>query len=144
MNILDALREDHRKVIDLFTALEDTEADDADKRRRLFATLKDELTRHTQAEEQVFYSQLKKHERARDDTEEAIEEHHEVEQLLQRMEEMDVASEEWMESLGECREMVEHHVEEEEGRLFGEADEFFHDRLDRLGEQFEEQKGRMA
>lgn len=144
MNILDALREDHRKVIELFSELEETETGQKDDRRRLFSTLRDELVRHAHAEEKIFYAQLRRHEEAREDADDAIDEHHEVEQLLQRMESMDVDSDDFMDSLGECRELVESHVEEEESRIFSEADDLLHDRLDELGDAFEDQKKREA
>lgn len=115
-HITEKLHQDHQKVEKLFQKLKDT-SDGAEKTRQdLCKKLKDELLAHAEFEEAVFYPAVR--ERAEADISEAIEEHKEVETMLQEIEQMEPTSEEFMEKIQQLEEAVKHHVEEEENEIF--------------------------
>src|SRR5215216_1720857 len=121
MNAFDILKEDHKKVSDLFEKLEPTTERAIKTREELFAKLKMELDVHAHIEETILYPVLKEIEETRDITLEAIEEHRIVKVLLAELEEMPKGSEQWTAKLTVLKETVEHHVEEEEGEMFKQA-----------------------
>jgi len=116
------LKKDHRKVEDLFSQIEKAGDKAAKKREKLFQTLKLELTAHAEAEEQVLYAEIKKVEKLKDLSLEAYEEHHVVKILLEELTELSAEDEKWMAKLTVLKEMIEHHVEEEEGEMFPKAE----------------------
>ncbi|MBW7849750.1 MAG: hemerythrin domain-containing protein [Rhodospirillales bacterium] len=135
MDIFEVLHQDHETARGLFTKIEG--AGGKQEREGLFQELKDELLAHSHAEERVFYSQLKGSPDARKKVEEGIHEHHEVEELLEKMASMDAGSQEWLSRVRELKEMVEHHVQEEEGEVFTKARSIL------PGRQVEEMAGQM-
>ncbi len=75
----------------------------------------------------------------------ATEEHEEVANLLEEMEELDNESEEWSSKLAELQKNVLHHVKEEEGDIFTQAKSFLEmEELQTLGEEFQEAKKQAA
>jgi hypothetical protein len=121
MNAFDILKEDHKKVSDLFEKLEPTTERAIKTREELFAKLKKELDVHAHIEETILYPVLKEVEETRDIALEAIEEHRLVKVLLTELEQMPKDTEQWTAKLTVLKENVEHHVEEEEGEMFKQA-----------------------
>jgi hypothetical protein len=121
MNAFDILKEDHKKVSDLFEKLEPTTERAIKTREELFAKLKTELDVHAHIEETILYPVLKEVEETRDIALEAIEEHRLVKVLLTELEQMPKDTEQWTAKLTVLKENVEHHVEEEEGEMFKQA-----------------------
>src|SRR5437868_3096257 len=78
------LREDHRKVKKLFSEYEKLGKKDENEKRELFETIKQELTIHSQLEEELFYPPLAatQEEELRELVFEAREEHQIVKTLL--------------------------------------------------------------
>jgi iron-sulfur cluster repair protein YtfE (RIC family) len=145
MNAFELLKEDHERVSAIFEKLEPTTERALKTREELFARLKTELQHHTQIEEQIFYPALKQEEETREITLEGLEEHNVVKTLLEEMESMPVDSEEWTAKLSVLKENVEHHVEEEEGKMFPKARQALpKEIIDALGERMEAAKKRMA
>jgi len=118
MDLFQTLKHDHQKIRRLFERLADAASGTIKERERLFAELKQELTLHSEVEEQHFYPALEENEEARDLVEEAFEEHDEFKRLLDELDQIDKADDTWLDQLEELREDVEHHVEEEETELF--------------------------
>ena len=121
MNAFDILKEDHKKVADLFEKLEPTTERAIKTREELFAKLKMELEVHSHIEETILYPVLKEIEETRDITLEGIEEHRIVKQLLTELDRISKDTEQWTAKLTVLKENVEHHVEEEEGEMFKQA-----------------------
>jgi iron-sulfur cluster repair protein YtfE (RIC family) len=121
MDLYQLLKQDHQKAKRLFEQLSDTSDRAVKSRERLFAQLNQELELHTEVEEQHFYPALREQEETKDLIEEALEEHNEVNELLQELDGPDKDDESWVEQLSELQENVEHHVEEEETQLFPRA-----------------------
>ena len=115
--IFEALRESHERQRALSTALTDTSGD-TPERRELFDQLKQELTAHERAEERHFYIPLMAHDAGIDLSRHAISEHHQLDELLESLEEADPASPSWLPLAKKLAEKVEHHLKEEEHRFF--------------------------
>ena len=121
MNAFTLLKEDHRKVADLFEQLEATTERARKTRDELFQKVYQELDVHSRIEEELLYPILKESEETREIATEAVEEHRVVKQLLKELDVRDKANEEWTARLTVLKENVEHHVEEEEGEMFKKA-----------------------
>ena len=109
MNIFEALREDHEIQRTLIDKLVNTSGDN-DLRRNMFNKLKRELAIHADAEERFFYTQ----EKARH----SIAEHHEMDELVEKLEDTDMSSSAWLVYMKELAHQVEHHLDEEEQEVF--------------------------
>ncbi|WP_413568410.1 hemerythrin domain-containing protein [Bdellovibrio sp. HCB117] len=128
-SIYDMLKKDHREVEQLFEKIEDClDGEEYAEAEHLFDTLKTELTAHAKAEEQVFYEPLKTAAKEKEGEElawEGGEEHHVMALLLNELSRMDAEEEEWKAKIKVLCEIVEHHVEEEEGEIFPQAKKWF-------------------
>jgi hemerythrin superfamily protein len=117
------LRADHRRVTELFDQFEAL-GDRAHKsRQRLVERIIEELSVHAGIEEATFYPAIRERFDAdgRSDVLEAIEEHHVVKLLLAELESMDPSDERFVAKATVLREIVDHHVDEEEKELFREV-----------------------
>lgn len=141
MDIYELLKKDHETVASLFDKLEETAEDEADERERLFAEIDRELTIHAEIEESIFYPALKNAEKTHDEVMEAIEEHQIVKQLMAEMQDLGTEDDQWEAKLTVLREIVEHHVEEEENEMFPKAKKVLDDdEAEALAERVEEEK----
>ena len=139
MNALELLKQDHRKVAELFKQVEATE--DRKKHQQLFEQIKTELETHTYIEETVLYPDFEKHEELKDITLEAYEEHKQVKTLLREITALSEGSERFDAKLKVMGENVEHHVEEEENEMFPQVKQLYERaQLDQLGQQLEAAK----
>jgi hypothetical protein len=141
MNAFELLKKDHKKVSDLFKQLEETTERAVKTREELFGKLKQELDIHARIEEQIFYPAIKDAEETHEITLEAIEEHNVVKQLLGELDSMPVDDERWTAKLTVLKENVEHHVEEEEGEMFKDAQKVLTaEQVEELGTRMESSK----
>ncbi|GGW87667.1 hemerythrin domain-containing protein [Alteromonas halophila] len=120
MQIFEALRQDHEKQRLLLKILNETSGDTA-ARREYYADLKQQLERHAVAEERHFYSPLLEYDEAVELSRHGIAEHHEIDELLEKLDETDMSSSAWLHHLKTLREKVEHHLADEEQGFFQTA-----------------------
>jgi hemerythrin superfamily protein len=143
--ILQDLHNDHSEVDSLMNRIVDS-ADGA-QRAALFDEMKTKLLAHAHAEQEVLYRPLEgsQSEASRSFAHEGVNEHQIVEQQLQKLSaDRDKASEQWLAELKVLRELVEHHVEEEESTGFSCArDEFDKDELEAMGQRFQTRKAQI-
>ena len=143
--ILADLHQDHEKVAGLIEQM--LKSEDAKERGAIFKEVMSELLAHSQAEQSVLYRKLEKSdtEKSRSFAYEGDNEHHIVEQQLQQMaRSRSKASEQWTAMATVLRELVNHHVTEEESTGFSRANsEFDADELEKLGQQFRRQKEKL-
>jgi hemerythrin superfamily protein len=140
MNALEILKQDHQKVKELFQQV--AEADDQNQREEIFNKIDTELEIHAHIEETVFYPALEQHDQLKAMVAEALAEHQEVKGLLEDIEEIDGASDEFESRLQILMESVEDHVAVEEREMFPKVSECFDEKeLDQLGKQLESAKG---
>ncbi len=116
-NIFETLRESHELQRTLYRQLVETSGD-TPERQALFAQLKQELTAHELAEERHFYIPLMAHGAGIDLSRHAISEHHQLDELIESLEEADPASPTWLPLAKKLADKVEHHLKEEEHRFF--------------------------
>jgi hemerythrin superfamily protein len=143
--ILQDLHRDHEQVSALIEQLLKNES--SAERAPLFKEMMGMLLAHSHAEQNVLYKKMEKSddEKVRKFALEGTNEHQIVEQQLQQMARVrNKASEQWTAQLTVLRELVSHHIKEEESTGFGCARaEFDRDELAKLGEQFRIQKEKL-
>ena len=119
-DVFEMLKTDHRHVQDLFTKFED-----ADKRAR--ASIADEtltaLEVHAALEEELVYPAIADVLDDEDLVNEAREEHHVAKFLIKELRKMDAEDEGFSTKFKVLGELVGHHIEEEEGEMFPQAQE---------------------
>ena len=141
MDAIALLKADHDKVKKLLTELESTTERGVKTRSELFATIKGELTLHEIIEEEIFYPALKEHPKTKDLALEGYEEHHVVDLVMAEIEGVEPSDEIWMAKFTVLKENLEHHIEEEEGEMFPQAEKVFDDsELDELGDRMQARK----
>jgi hemerythrin superfamily protein len=139
--ILQDLHNDHSEVAKLIDRIMET--NDAAERQSLFTEMKTKLLAHSKAEEEVFYRRLETSgsQDSRNFVREAANEHDSVERQLQTMSAGDKVSDRWTAELTKLRDLVDHHVDEEESTGFSCArDDFSKDELEAMAPRFEERK----
>lgn len=119
-NPTDLLREDHRRVKDLFQAFE--EAGDAETKESIVRNALTELKIHTMIEEEIFYPAMRQETDAADLMDEAAEEHHVAKLLIEELEGMGAEDEHFDAKFKVLAESVKHHIEEEESEMFPKAE----------------------
>jgi hypothetical protein len=127
-DILALLREDHKTMKDLFSKMEKTTERGAASRRKLLDRIAREIKAHTTAEEETFYQKFRDAAESEDAKEmyyEANEEHHVVDLVLPELLETDPATPVFGAKATVMRELVEHHMKEEEKEMFKQARELF-------------------
>lgn len=141
---LELIHSDHEEVSALFEQALHDETPSA-QRRKATAQILQALTVHAEMEEQLFYPALRKAggREDRDMVLEAYEEHGVVKDLVAKIEAIEGRDETLKAKLTVLKELVQHHVKEEESEIFGEARERLGDeRLQRLGEEMQRFKQR--
>ena len=121
MNAIDLLKEDHDRIKPLLAEIKETTERAEKTRSELFSRIKEELSIHEIIEEEIFYPALKEHPKAKDIVLEGYEEHHVVDLLMGELEELPVDDESWGAKAVVMKENIEHHIEEEESRMFRTA-----------------------
>ena len=137
MSILNLLKEDHAAVSDLLEEMAETTGRAAKKRQELFEQVKTALMAHSHAELEIFYRPLLEQGDDQDALLEAEVEHQVVERLLLDVEQTDPTDEKWLAKVTVLKELVEHHVKEEEGNIFKMARKTFDkEQLEEMGQRF--------
>jgi uncharacterized coiled-coil DUF342 family protein len=141
LDIFTLLMEDHRSILELFSRLEALEEDTDGQRDELFEMLKSELTLHKEAEERSFYAALSNLPELADSVEEALEEHVDIEELLNEMSGLETDDESFLGQITELRDEVQNHFAFEEGEIFSEARKSLtEDQANRLGQEMQAAK----
>jgi Hemerythrin HHE cation binding domain len=120
MNIFEALRVSHETQREISARLL-ANLEDAAQRQQAFEELKRELVAHETAEERCFYVPLFEHDETVDAARHAIAEHHEMDEMVEDLEEMEPGSAAWREGATKLCDKIEHHLTEEERKFFQEA-----------------------
>ncbi|MBE7366283.1 hemerythrin domain-containing protein [Ramlibacter pallidus] len=138
MTIFQALLADHETQRALSARLQ--EKLPVEERQKVFEELKRELAAHETAEERCFYVPLFEHDQSVDLSRHAIAEHHEMDEMVEDMDEADPHSAEWQEGLRKLLAKVEHHLKEEEEKFFPQAGEVLSaEQKEDLGRAYQEE-----
>ncbi|WJG09646.1 hemerythrin domain-containing protein [Aliiglaciecola sp. LCG003] len=120
MEIFTAIRKDHEKQRLLMKILVETTGN-SESRQKYFTELKAELAHHAIAEERHFYSPLMESDNTIEPSRHAIAEHHEIDELVEKLENTDMSSSAWLIHMKSLQELVLHHLDEEEHEFFQQA-----------------------
>jgi len=145
MKATDFLKKQHKDVMRLFKEVEKTE--NPRSRKRLLDDIAKQLKLHTTIEEEIFYPAVKDigTDKAETLAREATEEHHVVDLVLAELPKLDPAAESFEAKMTVLRELVEHHVEEEQDEMFPLAEKKLgRERIRELGEELEARAGTLA
>ena len=118
---IELLKTDHRRFENLLKEGEATTERAKKGRREILKALTSELTVHEAIEEQVLYPALKPHAEAHDIVLESYEEHHVADIQIKELHEVSTDDEKWGAKFKVLKESVEHHISEEENRMFPAA-----------------------
>ena len=138
MKATDALKKQHREVQGLFKKIE--QSGDADERRDLLDQVTEALRVHAELEEEVFYPAIRESgaKQAEELVLEALEEHHVVDLVLAEAPDIDPEAENFEAKMTVLRELVEHHIEEEEKEMFKLASRLGDEEAEELGRRLEQ------
>ena len=117
MNIFEALRVSHDIQRGLADQLIQT-AGDSQERASLFKELKAELAAHAAAEERFFYVPLIAHDMTQEPSRHGIAEHHEMDELVEKLTSTDFSSPAWLALAKALQHKVLHHLKDEEQGIF--------------------------
>jgi hemerythrin-like domain-containing protein len=142
-NAIDLLTEDHKKVQQLFKAFEKLREDDDvdDEKAELVKQACQELTVHTEIEEDIFYPAARDAlgSEGEDLLDEAEVEHATAKDLIEQLEEMEPGDELYDAKFTVLGEYVNHHIKEEQDELFPKLRKASLD-LGELGSELAERK----
>jgi hemerythrin-like domain-containing protein len=142
MNPFRLLKEDHKKVKELFETFEGL-GDRAHKQKQeIVEKVIQELTIHTHIEEKIFYPAAKAvvEKEGKELVAEAYEEHNVVKKLIVEIQGLKSDDERYDAKFKVLAENVKHHIKEEENELFPKAQKALSDEADQIGDQMEELK----
>jgi len=147
MNAIELLEQDHVRVKDILTQLSESTDRAIKKRAELLAKLEMELTIHTQLEEEILYPAFKEAGSKEQDIMyyEAKEEHRTVDSLvLPDLKMTDPGTPEFSGRVKVVKELLEHHIEEEETEMFPQCKKLLgKECLEELGAQMETLKAEL-
>jgi hemerythrin superfamily protein len=140
------LKADHKTVKELFQQVEDTSERAKAQLQRLGDQICQELTVHTQIEEQIFYPAVQEraqrgHKEEKDQVFEAIEEHAAAKKVIEDIQAVDASDESYKPKIKTLSELIDHHVKEEEKEMFPSVKGLFEEEeLVALGQRMAELK----
>jgi iron-sulfur cluster repair protein YtfE (RIC family) len=115
---IELLKADHRRFENLLKEGEATTERAKKGRREILTSLTSELNVHEALEEKILYPALKPHAAAHDIVLEGFQEHHVADVLVKELHELDKDDEKWGAKFKVLKESVEHHISEEENKMF--------------------------
>ena len=124
MNIFEAIRKDHDTQRNLLKKLIETSGD-TKERDQIFKAIKHELEVHANGEERHFYKHLISNDIMQEKARHGIAEHHEIDALIEKLEDTEYDSSSWLKTAKDLKEKVEHHLEDEEHTFFQLAGKVF-------------------
>ena len=140
--VFDLLKKDHAKVKDMFDQFE--QAKDSRTKARLIQETLRELDVHATVEERLIYPAIREEIDAEDIMDEALEEHHVAHVLINELKRMTPSDERYEAKFTVLGENIKHHVKEEEGTMFPEAEKADLDWEELARKAMERKEGLMA
>lgn len=142
MDAISLILSDHRRVEEVFKEYEGL-SEPLAKAKRV-----DELIQllevHAEIEETLFYPEFRQASKDEDLVKEALQEHQEVKNTLKDLANADPHDTDLDSKVRRLKQLVEHHVQEEESQMLPKAKELFdQDRLEKMGEEVQTNKRRL-
>ncbi len=113
---------DHDLHRGLLAMIEETRGD-SDDRRVLFAEMVKEVKSHAAAEEQALWSSVLRNPKTTDHGRHAVAEHKQIDDLIEELEDADMASSGWLRQFAKLKHKYLHHIREEEQEQFVAAEQ---------------------
>jgi iron-sulfur cluster repair protein YtfE (RIC family) len=137
---IEMLKADHRRVRTLLQRYAET--DDQARKQGIVEELFVELELHTQLEEAVFYPAFADATdlQGQELVEASLEAHEEIDVLVEELRGLEADQEEFAAKFQELRTKVEQHVQDEESRMFPQAEQELQDQLEDLRDEMQEIK----
>jgi hemerythrin superfamily protein len=130
------LKKQHEEVKDLFKQYEKAEEDS--EKQELFEEIANDFAAHGEIEEKIFYPAVYVGP-LKEKLQEAVEEHLAAKRVVADLLDMEPSDEQFDAKMSVLKELIEHHVEEEEGELFPLVRQnFAREELEALGDQMEQ------
>lgn len=133
------IREDHRKVKELFDRFDN--ADESAEKREIVQEALKELKMHAAVEEEILYPAIRDQIGDSEMVDKALEEHHLVKTIIPELERMRPDDERYDAKFKVLCESVNHHIEEEESQVLREVESSLDG--EELGTRIEERKQRL-
>lgn len=121
MDITQLILDEHAQQRALFAQIDSVDASDTEALEALWNRLKNLLDAHAEAEERFFYPRLMEigtggndAESAAEETEDAIDDHNDIRDTGEAVQQYKVGSKEWFEAVGACNKANSDHLAEEE------------------------------
>ncbi len=124
MKIYEAIKVDHDIQRGLCDKIVKTSGA-SEERKKLWVELKKELEVHAVAEERYFYSPLIDTDKMQEDARHGMAEHHEMDELIQELDDTDMTSPQWLATVLKLVEKVNHHLKDEEKDFFKKAKDVY-------------------
>jgi hemerythrin superfamily protein len=149
MDAIKLLKQDHRRVEELFAQFEALGERAHKSKQKVVTQILLELKTHAELEEVIFYPAFRPEADDEQTVLEAYEEHHVAKLLMAEIEAMAPEHERYTAKVTVLKELIAHHVEEEEKEMFPEAKKALGtEEIKALGERIEaakpEVRSRMA
>ncbi|MCE0504144.1 MULTISPECIES: hemerythrin domain-containing protein [unclassified Roseivivax] len=142
MSIYDAIKADHAHHRELLARIADTSGDSAE-RQSAWQEFFYDVKSHAAAEEETFYSKLMSKTWGQDSARHSVEEHAEMDDLMEELNGMDMSSPGWLNKFNTLKHDYEHHMDEEEDEVFGRAREVIpEDEIEGYGQRFKARKAK--
>lgn len=125
MTIYERLKQDHEEIRSLLSQLVVLVPGQESLRGDLIHRIRDELIPHSRAEEAVFYNALRSVSEGKRVVMESYEEHIEAEALLRFLQIQDKIDFKWKATAEKLQKALEHHIYDEETKLFDVARKIF-------------------
>lgn len=119
MDIYEYLKLDHEHVNQLFKQFE--QIDNKDRQVQIITLLAQELLVHAKSEQETFYKVLKHHYESSDEVFHGEKEHNEIIEQVDQILSSNHVNAAWVKQVDKLKELVTHHVKEEEGDIFNKA-----------------------
>ncbi len=143
MDAITLLKEDHKKVKELFRKFEGVGERGLKDKQSIADQIRNELVVHTTIEEEIFYPAIQGE--VEEMVAEAIEEHNIVDRLLLELRDLGPDDEQFEAKMTVLIENVEHHAEEEEKEMFPAVKKAMGmDVMKSLGERMTRRKGELT
>lgn len=135
------LIKDHNEVKEILEKLKSGSKTAEKTREKLFVQLKEELVPHLRAEDATFYPALMATKNGKQHALEAKEEHELTVMVCRQLEEIPVKEDVWAAKLKVLKDLVEHHIKEEEQEIFQIAQqEIQEDKFRQILQNFQQEK----
>lgn len=141
-SILNTLSIEHKRLLDLLREVEN--APTVYQRSEFYNQVKNEIVPHMRGEELTIYEKLRHDvadKKALELAQASDRDHHKIREFMQKLELIDIESDEWPLIFKQFRRFTEDHCLNEENDLFPTAkDDFSEDELQEIAYEFEEAK----